>query len=281
MTTTTITVLHPGEMGASVAAAAASNGHRVRWVDAGRSAATRSRAHTAGLEACASLESALDGAAVVFSVCPPHAAVDTARAVAATGFAGLYVDGNAIAPATTRSVAAIVQGAGAHYVDGGIIGPPVKQAGTTRLFLSGPHAAESAALFGGSLLAAQVLEGPLDAASALKMCYAAWTKGTTALLAAIRALAQATQVEQALLAEWQLSQPGLGDRSERSVRANAFKAWRWIAEMHEIAASFEAEGLPAGFHRAAAEVYQTLEGFKDERDPSLDAVLEALLASRR
>jgi 3-hydroxyisobutyrate dehydrogenase-like beta-hydroxyacid dehydrogenase len=280
MQTTTITVLHPGDMGASVAAAAASNGHRVRWVDAGRSPATRSRAQAAGLESCESLQAALDGAAVVFSVCPPHAAQDTAQAVADAGFAGLFVDANAIAPATTRAVAAIVEGAGARFVDGGIIGPPVQQAGTTRLYLSGPHAAEVTPLFDGSLLAALTLQGPVDAASALKMCYAAWTKGTTALLAAIRALAQARQVEPALLAEWDLSQPGLAQRSEKTVRSNAFKAWRWIGEMHEIADSFEAEGLPPGFHRAAAEVYEALQPFKANRDPSLDAVTEALLASR-
>ncbi len=280
MDTTIITVLHPGDMGASVGAAAASRGHRVRWVEAGRSDATRARAAAAHLEACGSLAQALDGAAVVLSVCPPHAAADTARSVAAAGFTGLYVDGNAIAPATTREVGAIVEAAGARFADGGIIGPPVKKAGTTRLYLSGPHAARAAALFDGSALDARVLDGPPDAASALKMCYAAWTKGTTALLAAIRALARSTGVEDALVDEWELSQPGLAGRSESSVRGNAFKAWRWIAEMHEIAASFDAEGLPPGFHRAAAEVYEDLSGFRDDREPSLDAVLDALLQRR-
>jgi 3-hydroxyisobutyrate dehydrogenase-like beta-hydroxyacid dehydrogenase len=198
--------------------------------------------------------------------------------VAAAGFRGLYVDGNAIAPATTRSVGAIVQAAGARFADGGIIGPPVRQAGSTRLYLSGQHAAEAAALFAGSLLDARAMDGPPDAASSLKMCYAAWTKGTTALLAGIRSLAASLEVEAALVEEWDLSQQGLEQRSRASVCGNAFKAWRWIAEMHEIAATFRDAGLPPGFHEAAAEVYQRLEGFKDDRDPPLAAVTRAMLS---
>jgi 3-hydroxyisobutyrate dehydrogenase-like beta-hydroxyacid dehydrogenase len=274
----TILVLNPGDMGASVGAAAASAGHRVLWVNAGRSADTARRAAEARLEPSDSLADALGRSQAVLSVCPPHAAEDTARAVAAAGFRGLYVDGNAIAPATTRSVGAIVQAAGARFADGGIIGPPVRQAGSTRLYLSGEHAAEAAALFAGSLLDARAMDGPPDAASSLKMCYAAWTKGTTALLAGIRSLAASLEVEAALVEEWDLSQQGLEQRSRASVCGNAFKAWRWIAEMHEIAATFRDAGLPPGFHEAAAEVYQRLEGFKDDRDPPLAAVTRAMLS---
>jgi hypothetical protein len=120
------------------------------------------------------------------------------------------------------------------------------------------------------------LEGPAGAASALKACYAGWTKGATALLAAIRALAEVEGVEAALLAEWKLSQPDLQKRSE-VVTAQARKAWRWIGEMEEIAASFEAAGLPGGFHLAAADLYRRLEGFKDgAAPPTLAEVIEAL-----
>ena len=276
MSEQSILVLHPGDMGASVAAALRGVGHRVLWVEAGRSAETRARAREAGLLPRPGLEEAASEAGVLLSVCPPHAAGDTARAAASVGFAGLYVDCNAIAPASARAVGRIVESAGARFVDGGIIGPPATTPGTTRLYLSGPHAGEAAALFDGSPLEARTLDGPAEAASSLKMCYAAWTKGTTALLGAIRALARSLEVDAALLAEWDLSQSGLPERSRSAVCGNAFKAWRWIAEMEEIAASFEGEGLPPGFHQGAAEVYRRLEGFRNERDPELDAVLRAL-----
>ena len=84
-----------------------------------------------------------------------------------------------------------------------------------------------------------------------------------------------------MLAEWKISMPDIPKRSE-AVTGSARKAWRWIAEMEEIAASFEAAGLPAGFHLAAADIYRSLEGFKDAaRPPALDEVTAALLRRRQ
>jgi Domain of unknown function (DUF1932) len=119
----------------------------------------------------------------------------------------------------------------------------------------------------------------VGAASALKVCYAAWNKGATALLASIRALARQEGVDAALLAEWKISLPDIPKRSE-AVSRNARKAWRWIAEMEEIAASFDAAGLPAGFHLAAAEVYRRLESFKDAAEPPAMAEVAAALSRR-
>ena len=193
---------------------------------------------------------------MIFSVCPPHAALDVARHVAATGFGGVYVDANAISVATAAQVAAAVTAAGAAYVDGGIIGPPPENTGHTRLYLCGERAAEVRALFARSALEARIAEGPAPyAASAVKMAYAAWTKGTGALLLACRALARAEGVERTLLEEWALSQPALRAQSERSADAAAAKGWRWVAEMEEIAASMAAAGLPPEFHQAAAEIF--------------------------
>ena len=112
-------------------------------------------------------------------------------------------------------------------------------------------------------------------ASAVKMAYAAWTKGTAALVLAARGLARAEDVEDVLIAEWALSQPGLDGRSARAARSAAAKGWRWIAEMEEIAAAMAAAGLPGGFHQAAAEIYRRSPG----GDGSLDAVVTALLSS--
>ena len=274
----TVAILHPGEMGAAIGACLLSRGLRVVWASAGRGAQTRSRASASGIEDLGPLERALGVADAVISVCPPHGALALARQVAAAGFRGIYVDANAISPATARAVGNAVETAGASFVDGGIIGPPPAQSGRSRIYLSGAKAGEIVALFAGTPMEAIALEAPAGAASALKACYAAWTKGATALLAAIRALAGHEGVEAALLAEWKLSQPELEKRSE-AVTVQARKAWRWIGEMEEIAASFEAAGLPGGFHLAAAEIYRGLEAFKGRaKPPALSEIIEALRA---
>jgi hypothetical protein len=105
------------------------------------------------------------------------------------------------------------------------------------------------------------------------MAYASWTKGSTALLLAARALARAEAVEEALLAEWGTSGPGLAERSARAAGSAAAKGWRWVAEMEEIAAAMAAAGLPDGFHRAAADIYR-----RAGDDGSVDAILTALLS---
>lgn len=275
----TIALLHPGEMGAAIGGGLVSRGYRVVWVSAGRANATRRRAESCGLDEAETLAGAVQAADIVFAVCPPHAAMDLARAVAACRFGGVYVDANAISTETTRAVGRAVEAAGAAYVDAGIIGPPPVAGASVRLYVCGARAAEIASLFEGCILQAIVLDGQVGAASALKVCYAAWNKGATALLAGIRALAALEGVDAALLAEWKVSLPDIPRRSEM-VTVSARKAWRWIAEMEEIAASFEAAGLPAGFHLAAAEIYRRLEGFKDAAKPPALAEVTAALARR-
>jgi 3-hydroxyisobutyrate dehydrogenase-like beta-hydroxyacid dehydrogenase len=274
----TVALLHPGEMGSAIGACLVRRGVRVVWASSGRSAATRSRANAAGVEDLGSLERALAAADLALSVCPPHGALALAREVADLGFEGIFVDANAISPETARSIGRAVGKAGASFVDGGIIGPPPVEAGRSRLYLAGGREQEVAALFAGTPLEAIALGAPAGAASALKACYAAWTKGATALLAAVRALAESEGVEAALLAEWKRSQPGVDKRSE-VITVQARKAWRWIGEMEEIAASFEAAGLPGGFHLAAADLYRRLEAFKAAS--ALPALAEVTAAIRR
>jgi len=250
----TVGLLHPGEMGAAVGGCLVSVGHEVLWDPAGRSRATTGRALAAELTGV-KFDRLIANSSVILSICPPHAALDVAHQVAAAGYTGCYVDANAVSVATAQQVAAVVTAAGASYVDGGIIGQPPETAGHTRFYLSGPRASEVRSLFSRSPLDARIAEGPLYAASTVKMAYAAWTKGSSALLLAARALARAGGVERTLLAEWQLSQPNLAAQSERSATAAAAKGWRWIGEMEEIAASMNAAGLPDGFHEAAAELF--------------------------
>jgi 3-hydroxyisobutyrate dehydrogenase-like beta-hydroxyacid dehydrogenase len=254
MAAATIGLLHPGEMGAAIGAVLRGRGQRVVWASEERSAETRKRADEAGLEDAGSVEELVRRSEVILSVCPPHAALEVAGSVA--GFRGVFVDANAIAPATAREVAAVVAAGGGESVDGGIIGPPPRAAGATRLYLSGGEAEAVAGLFAGSVVDARVLSGELGTASALKMAYAAWTKGTAALLLAIGELARAEGVESALHEEWRLSLPDLPERSQRAARSAQAKGWRWVGEMEEIASTFAAAGLPDGFHRAAAEVFR-------------------------
>lgn len=276
MTSHTIGVLHPGEMGVTVGASARAGGSRVLWASEGRSAQTRERAAAAGLEDARTLESLVAASGVILSVCPPYSALDLARHVAAQGFSGVYVDGNAVSPGTAREIGRIIERAGATFVDGGIIGPPARARGTTRLYLSGEQAGPIAGLFAQGPLEAIVLDGEPGAASALKMAYAAYTKGTSALLVSIRALAIRAGVDQALLDEWALSQKDLGARSERAAGETARKAWRFTGEMAEIAATFDDAGLPDGFFRAAGEIYESLAGYKDA--PSMPSVAEVAKA---
>jgi hypothetical protein len=233
-------LLHPGEMGAAVGAALASAGHDVVWASEGRSDATRTRA--AQFRDVGSIDAVVGEAAVVFSVVPPHAAADLAWAL--PRFEGIYVDANAVSPATTYELRAAVE----RFVDGGIIGGPP----APRLYLSGDDAATVATLFEGSAIDAQVVEN----ASALKCAYAAWTKGTAALLLAIRDFARAEGVEGALFAEWARSLPELPARLAAAERSAETKGWRWIGEMEEIATAFAADGLPDGFHEAAAQMFR-------------------------
>jgi 3-hydroxyisobutyrate dehydrogenase-like beta-hydroxyacid dehydrogenase len=257
-------------MGAELAANCA--GER-RWVSSDRSEATARRAERARLIACDSLGELAVTCRIIVSVCPPDAAEEVAADVAATGFDGIYVDANALAPATARRIGERFE----RFVDGGIIGLPPTVAGTTRLYLSGVDAPVVAGLWEGSLLEVRVVDGGAGAASAVKVCFAAWTKGSAALLLAIRALAESEGVTDAIVDEWKTSMPDLVPRADHIAKVIGPKAWRFAGEMEEIAAAFGAHDLPMGFHLAAAELYGTLGEFKDRKPgPILKEVLGVL-----
>ncbi len=278
-----IGMVHPGSMGAAVGGLLVEVGHDVAWAGDGRSPATHDRATTAGLRDVATL-AALTEADVVVSLCPPAAATQVAEAIAATGFVGTYVDANAVSPDTARSIVDHLAAAGAAtVVDGSIVGGPPRPGDDvpTRLYLSGVGAPDVADLFDDEALEVVVLDGPVGAASALKMGFAGWTKAASALAVALRAMARADGVEAALLAEWDRSLPGMRV-TERSGRAGplAAKAWRFEGELREVAASLAAHDLPDGFHHAAADVYAALADLKDTPDPDMDDLMAQLLHGR-
>lgn len=277
-----IGILHPGDMGISIAVSAQNGGHDVRWASEGRSAQTRARAEAHGLRDAHSLAALCADSDVIVSVCPPHAAEDLARAVLAVGFSGTFVDANAIAPERARRIADMMASAGIDVVDGGIIGGPAWKPKSTWLYLSGKRAAAIATLFTAGPLETQVLGDDIGAASALKMCYAAYTKGSTALLCAVLAAADGLNVRDALNAQWSRDSAGSDLQNTRRVQGVTAKAWRFSGEMHEIAATFRATGLPGAFHDAAAEIYDRIAPFKGaDGAPALEDVLRALLSKRQ
>ena len=272
-------LLHPGNMGTALAACLDGEVH---WASDGRSQATTARAVEAGLLDVGDLASLVSVVDVVLSVCPPTAARDVAQQVSELGFDGLYVDLNAVAPTTAHHIGRLH----VRFVDGGIIGPPPSSVDTgqpvrTRLYLSGEEAAAVAAWFAGSPVEGRVIGPNPGQASALKMSYAAWTKGTSALLLSVAALATSGEVIEELLDEWDMSLPELRERLEQVSSRIGEKAWRFSGEMEEIARTYAEAGLPDGFHLAAADLYSRLTDLRDHpAGQTVDEVLKILLVDR-
>ena len=273
-----IGILHPGEMGISVAAAARNCSCEVYWVSEGRSEQTRQRAAQFRLHDAETLTALCRQCQVVISVCPPHAAESLANDVVAAGFKGTFVDANAIAPQRTIQMSETMSAAGIRFVDGGIVGPPAWKPETTCLYLSGPGATDIANCFRAGPMAVKIIGTGVGKASALKMCYAANTKGTVALLAAILGTAETLGVRKELVERWREEDAAFPEQVERRLQGSAPKAWRFVAEMEEISKTFSDAGLPGGFHTAAADIYQRLAQFKDSKNrPMLEEILAALM----
>jgi 3-hydroxyisobutyrate dehydrogenase-like beta-hydroxyacid dehydrogenase len=270
-------IINPGAMGISIAASARAAGNEVYWASAGRSAATRHRAEENNLLEVGSLTELCSVSEAMLCVCPPHAATSVADAVIDAGFSGLYCDGNAIAPQQSQLIGGRLEAAGIDFVDGSIIGPPAWKAGATRFYLSGPSAAQIEDLFQRTVTEAIVIDDETGKASALKMVFAAQTKGFTALLSAIQGAAEQLGVREDLDREWARRDPDVAEQRANQVRNVTGKAWRFAGEMQEIATTFESAGMPHGFFEAAHEVYQRMARFKDAEElPDLDNVLAAL-----
>jgi len=273
-----IGVVHPGMMGICVASTIQNSGHEVYWVAEGRSPQSRQRAEKFNLSDAGSLTAMCETCSVIISVCPPHAAEETAEQVLSHSYQGVYLDVNAIAPQRTVRIGQAMTAAGVDFVDGGIIGLPVWERGQTWLYLSGEKAQEAVAYFSGGPLETSVVGDEVGKASALKMCYAAYTKGTTALLCGILATAEALGVRAELETQWSRDWTGFGRQAGERVRNVTAKAWRFAGEMAEIAATFREAGMPGEFHAAAEMIYQRIAGFKDAPEiPALEEVLKKLV----
>jgi 3-hydroxyisobutyrate dehydrogenase-like beta-hydroxyacid dehydrogenase len=273
-----IGILHPGNMGISIAASMQNSGNAVYWASEGRSAQTRERAEKFNLLDARTLAELCATCSVIVCVCPPHAAEVVANQTLAHGYQGLYLDANAVSPQRAQRIAQAVETAGATFVDGGIIGGPAWKPGSTWLYLSGREAETAASCFSSGPLETSVIGGEIGRASALKMCFAAYTKGSTALLCAILAAAESLGVRDDLEHQWSRGGSDFAEQAAKRVTGVTEKAWRFAGEMEEISATFTEAGVPGGFHAAAATLYKRIAHFKDaESTPALESVLAALV----
>lgn len=271
----TVGVLHPGQMGAAVAAAVA-RGHDVLWCDAGRSPATALRAERSGLRAVPDLATLLALSDVVLSICPPAAAEHIAEQVleAEPEFAGVLVEANAIAPARMGRIARRLRHRGIRVVDGAIIGPPPTAGRTARLYLAGDSADVQLVLgiVADGPVQAVVLGPTVGAASALKMSFGSYQKASRALAAVAHALADRHGVSDELLAEaGRMPSAVLADRDY--IPSVAARAWRWVPEMNEAADALADAGLPPELAQAAAAVLARWEPDRDNWELSVDEAL--------
>ena len=277
---TRIGILHPGEMGVSIAASAMNSGHEVYWVSQGRSDSTRVRAEKHGLVELDSPVKLCKRSEVILSICPPHAAEEIAKSVIKHGYKGYYLDANAISPQSARNIGEFMETNGVRFVDGSIIGGPAWTPKETWLYLSGKDSQTIADCVSSGPLETRIIGNEIGKASALKMCYAAYTKGTTALLAAILATAESLGVREELYQQWGMDDSGFVKQVEGRAKRVTAKAWRFEGEMQEIASTFQEAGLPKGFHEAAAEVYRRMAGFKySVQHPSLEDILVSLIGN--
>ena len=256
----TIGILSPGDMGHSVGQVLKAHGLRVVTCLEERSARTHALAENAGIEDLPDYDALVEEADMVLSILvpgeAPAAAQDVAVALVQVDSDLIYADCNAIAPETTREIGEMMEDAGAIFVDASIIGPPPRKPGVTRFYVSGPDAQEFAAL-GDYGLDIRVLGEEIGQASAIKMCYAASTKGLTALLTTLATAAQSLGVFDALMDEFGISQPPTIARMRR-VPYVPRKARRFIGEMEEIAATFSAVGLSPKIMEGAADIYRLI-----------------------
>src|SRR5579863_1017965 len=272
-----VAVIAQGTMGAGVGKRLHESGAAVRTLLAGRSAASAERARAAGMQAMADERALLDGADFFLSILPPGEAEAIARrlapALTALAKKPIYVDCNAVSPQTALRVAAIVAPTGAQFVDGGIIGGPPRPGYSPAIYASGPAVAETRVLRDWGL-DWRTIDGPVGAASGLKMSYAGITKGITALGSAMMLGAARFGCAEALVAEVSKSQPEIFKYLSASIPRMYDKAYRWVAEMQEISDFHGAAKPAADIYAAIARHYAALAAAEAETPPGPDNLVQ-------
>jgi len=252
-------VVSPGDMGQAIAGRLKESGLNVHTALEGRSERTRTLAREAGINDCGSMEKLVAACELVLSVINPGEALGVAGQVAAalrkTGRKIAFADLNAVSPQTARDSDRLIRDAGGLYIDGGIIGPPPRgEKDRPRIYVAGPDAYLMEQISHPNLLV-RVLSERVGDASGVKMCYAAMTKGTTALAVELLVAARKLGVEQALEKELRESRNDVFEWQMKNIAAMPPKAYRWVPEMQEIAKTFGELGLTRQIFEGATDIY--------------------------
>src|SRR3954471_16042940 len=275
----TVAIIAQGSMGSGVGKRLHESGAEVRTLLSGRSTASAERACAAGMQPAADEKALLAGADFFLSILPPGEAESIARqlapALSALDKKPVYVDCNAVSPQTAERVAAIVAPTGAVFVDAGIIGGPPLPGYSPAIYASGPAVGQSAALRDWGL-DWRVIDGPVGAASGLKMSYAGITKGITALGSAMMLGAARFGCAEALIAELSSTQPQIFGYLKNSVPRMYDKAYRWVAEMEEISDFLGANPPSRDIYAAIARLYDYLAAAEAEENPGADNAVKTL-----
>jgi len=276
----TIAVIAAGEMGAGIAKRLSDRGARVLTSLRGRGSASAARAAAAGMRDIASDDDLVAQSDFILSVVPPGQAVALAERLqgplARSARKPVYADCNAVAPRTAERIGTLIAEAGAPYIDGGIIGGPPAAGYSPSIYVSGLLANEARRLvqYG---LNIRVIDGGIGAASALKMSYAGITKGVTAIGAALLLGASRAGCAAELKQEMAESQPQLLQRFSRQVPLAFPKAYRWVAEMEEIAAFLHEDAAAREMFLGIARLYERIAAGRANTSPTAQAELAALL----
>jgi 3-hydroxyisobutyrate dehydrogenase-like beta-hydroxyacid dehydrogenase len=275
-----IGVVAQGMMGAGVGRRLHESGAEVRTLLTGRSQASAERARKAGMAPAANERELLAGADFFLSILPPGEAEALAQRLApalkALDRKPVYVDCNAVSPQTAIRIGEVVGPTGAHFVDGGIIGGPPRPGYSPTIYASGPTAGQTAVLRDWGGIDWRVIDGPVGAASALKMSYAGITKGTTAIASAMLLGAARFGCAEALIAELTESQPEMLARFREGIPRMYDKAYRWVAEMEEISDFLEQNPPSRDIYAAVARLYADLAVAEAEKDSGPDNAVRTL-----
>ncbi|HVB18337.1 MAG TPA: DUF1932 domain-containing protein [Stellaceae bacterium] len=274
-----VAIIAQGTMGSGVGRRLSESGAAVRTLLSGRSAESAARAQAAGMQPMADERALLDGTDFFLSILPPGEAENLTRRLAPTLSAlakkPVYVDCNAVSPQTALRIAAIIAPTGAKFVDAGIIGGPPRPGYSPAIYASGPASGETAVIRDWGI-DWRVIDGPVGAASGLKMSYAGITKGTTAIAAAMLLGAARFGCGEALIAELSKSQPEMLKRMRGSIPTMYDKAYRWVGEMEEISDFLGANKPSADMYAAIARLYEFLAAGEAEPAPGPDNPIKTL-----
>ena len=270
----TIAILSPGSMGSAVGQVLRENGYDVVTNLDGRSERTRALAEKSGFRAVSGIDRIVEESDLLMSILVPSEAISVAREAAAamerTGASPAYADCNAVSPDTARELGKIIDAAGGRFIDAGIIGGPPGSGSPPRFYASGSHETVLGELDGKGIIV-PLLGGEVGRASGIKMCYASLTKGTSALQTAALVAAHRLGLSGELEDEMSSSQARVLAQMQ-SVIGLPGKAFRWVGEMEEIAATFESVGVTGHFHHGAADIFRMVADspLGDERPETID-----------